>query len=150
MKSINDLPVEDRPIAVSVNANGVNKLRTTRVRVRATTLVLKNDLVSVSLQLRIMENRPWLNITHKDHPLIVGRQFSQGTESPSEAMELYGISALKRAITKDPAVSVRLFGSEYRPGDGHNEWRYWADIYAPLSVAFETNTDGTLAVVGLI
>lgn len=146
MKSINDLPVADRPLISAVET----KLRTTRVRVRATTTVLRNDMVSVSLQLRIAENRPWLNITHKDHPLIVGRQFSQGTESPSEALELYGISALKRAITKDAAVQVRLFGSEYRPSDGHNEWRYWADISAPLSVAFETNTDGTLAVVGLI
>lgn len=119
------------------------------LRVRATVRVVSQDWVELSLQLKTSPEANWMFLTNLDHPLMVARRFARPKERQGESMELYALSALKRALSAHGAT-VQLGGCELRPGDGVNEFRFWAHLGARLSVAVESQPDGTVRVLGLM
>ncbi len=121
-----------------------------KVRVRGTWRVLDRDWAELRLQVKVREG--WMDLVEADYPLIVARRFT-GSPDPArgdlrEAPELSVISALKKYLGA-AGVGVELSGSEYRAGDAVNEWRYWARLYGPLSVAMITRRTGTVSFIPL-
>ncbi|QBZ72926.1 hypothetical protein SEA_PRINCEPHERGUS_58 [Microbacterium phage PrincePhergus] len=116
-----------------------------RIRVSGSWRVVSSDFAELSLRLKFGER--WLRLTHPDRPLLVARRFSG--EGKREAPELSVIAALKRALGAGGAHVFTLDGSEARVGDGVTEWRYWAWLGGRMTVALETQADGTVQVIGL-
>ena len=133
------------PVTQMATMSGVGM--NVRVRVSATVRILDNDWVEVSARLRLYEGGAWLNLTVKDHPMIMARRKSGGRE----VHELYAIAGLKTLLKQDPTVNVLgLDGSEARTGtQGITEWRYWARLGSRFSVAMQTQEDGSVRVVGI-
>jgi hypothetical protein len=113
-----------------------------RIGVRAGVRVVSKKWVEVSLEIQL---GAWMPLTHPDRPLLVARQFS----GDREAMELYAVSSLRLWLSSGGVRVLSLDDSEYRLGDGVNQWRYAARLGARLSVAVATQADGTVALLGL-
>lgn len=117
-------------------------------RVRASIRPTSPDWCEARLQIKLSAGGKWLNLTHEDHPLLIARRYAHPKQRQGEAMELYALSALKRVLGAHGAT-VQLGGRELRPGDGWNDFRFWAHLGARLSVAVESAADGTVKVLGL-
>jgi hypothetical protein len=115
-------------------------LRETALRVRA---VVFNDegWLQIRLQCRISEKRAWVTMNE----LAVARQYG-GVVSREEAIV---VAALRRSLGSMGATVLALDDIDVRVGNGQAEYRYWARLGSRLSVALQTRSDGTVAVVGL-
>ncbi|QXO14533.1 hypothetical protein SEA_JENOS_64 [Microbacterium phage Jenos] len=116
-------------------------------RVRATWRVLDPTFGELRLSLKDPLAEKWMPLSGA--PLLVARRFS-GKDGTREAPEVTAVAYLRKTLGRDRDVKVlRLSGQEERVGDGVTDWRYWACISAPLTVALLRNDDGSVALVGV-
>jgi len=124
-----------------------NTKQVAQFRVRATWRVLDTQFGEARLSLKDPLAEKWMPLTGM--PLLVARRFS-GKDDSREAPELSMVALLRRQLGADQMVHVlRLSGQEERVGDGVTDYRYWACLAAPLTVALARRDDGSVSVIGV-
>lgn len=118
--------------------------RVTQVRLMAHIRRVSQFWLEVSLSLKLDDERGWMTIHDEDLPWLV----SDTGAKTSASRSLYAISLFKELMEKE-GVGVSLGQGEVRSTGPVEEWSWWAQLHARLSVAVQVRDDGSVRVVGL-
>lgn len=118
-----------------------------QVRVRGSWRPFHQEWAEIVLEVQVADE--WLPLTPPGRPLVVARRRSGS--SGAEAPELSVIAALKANLTFYDAEVLRLWGGEKREVKGFSveSWSYWAELGARLTVAWEYQDSGAVALLPL-